>query len=281
MSEWSSGEIYESYVGRWSRLVAAEFLSWLDQPEGLRWLDVGCGTGALSSTILRTAGPAEVVGVDPSPGFVDYARSTIADERARFEVRTAAELTDNSGPMNDDTPGIYGPMNGDEPYDVVVSGLVLNFIPDRREALGRMRSIGNTVAVYVWDYAEGMQLMKYFWDAAADLRPEDRDQDEGLRFPFCNPAGLEKLFTEAGFSDVSTREIVVPTVFESFDAYWKPFLGGQGPGPAYLRSLDESDQAAVRDLLRERLPTASDGSISLTARAYAVQGRGSGPVGTE
>ncbi|GAA1592847.1 class I SAM-dependent methyltransferase [Kribbella sancticallisti] len=254
MNEWSSGEIYESYVGRWSRLVAAEFLSWLDQPEGLRWLDVGCGTGALSSTILRTAAPAEVVGVDPSAGFVEYARGTIDDDRARFEVRSAADL-------------------GDESFDVVVSGLVLNFIPDRQDALRRMHAIGGTVAVYVWDYSDGMELMKYFWDAAAEIKPEDSDQDEGLRFPFCTPAGLEALFTEAGFADVTTRSIVVPTVFESFDAYWKPFLGGQGVAPAYLRSLAESDQDAIRDLLRERLRTASDGSISLTARAYAVRGR--------
>ena len=256
MNEWSSGEIYESYVGRWSRPVAAEFLAWLDQPEGLRWLDVGCGTGALSSTILSAAAPAEVVGVDQSAGFIEYARGTISDPRARFEVRSAAELTD-------------------DPFDVVVAGLVLNFIPDREDVLRRLHAIGGTVAVYVWDYAEGMELMKYFWDTAADIRPEGADQDEGLRFPFCNPPGLEALFTEAGFTDVTTRAIVVPTVFESFDAYWKPFLGGQGVAPAYLRSLDETTQAAIRDALRERLPTASDGSISLTARAYAVRGRSS------
>jgi hypothetical protein len=132
------------------------------------------------------------------------------------------------------------------------------------------------VAVYVWDYAEGMELMKYFWDAAAEVTPADRDQDEGLRFPFCNPAGLEASFTEAGFTDVSTHAIVVPTVFDSFDAYWQPFLGGQGIAPAYLRSLDERAHAAIRGLLQERLPTASDGSIALTARAYAVRGQGAG-----
>jgi SAM-dependent methyltransferase len=257
MSEWSSGDIYESYVGRWSRLVAEEFVGWLDQPDGLRWLDVGCGTGALSSTVLRTAAPAEVVGVDPSAGFVDYARRTIDDERARFEVRSAAELTD-------------------EQFDVVVSGLVLNFIPDREDALRRMCSIARTVAVYVWDYADGMQLMKFFWDAVADLVPGGRDHDEGVTFPFCNPDGLTRLFTAAGFEDVTTRAIVVPTAFESFDAYWKPFLGGQGVAPAYLRSLDEPTQTTLREALRERLPTASDGSISLTARAYAVKGHGVG-----
>lgn len=251
MSEWSSGDVYESYVGRWSRLVAAEFVDWLEQPAGLSWLDVGCGTGALTSTILRTADPASVLGIDPSDGFVDYARQSVRDERASFEVRSAADLPDG-------------------PYDVVVAGLVLNFIPERVDALRRMREIGSTVAVYVWDYGDGMQLMRYFWDAVAELHPGDREYDEGRRFPFCTADGLEDLFTEAGFDTVSTRAIVVPTEFASFDDYWQPFLGGQGPGPAYVRRLAEPTQAQLRDAVRSRLPIEPDGSILLTARAWAA-----------
>jgi SAM-dependent methyltransferase len=253
MSEWSSGGIYESYVGRWSRLVAAEFVDWLERPAGLRWLDVGCGTGALSGTILRAADPASVLGVDPSEGFIEYARQSIHDERVSFDVRSAADLPDG-------------------PFDVVVCGLVLNFVPERVEALRRMREIGSTVAAYVWDYAEGMQLMRYFFDTMLALRPQDRDEDEGVRFPFCTAEGLEALFREAGFDTVETREIVVPTVFTSFDDYWQPFLGGQGPAPTYLQSLDWADQAAMREGIRERLPIEADGSIRLTARAWAAIG---------
>ncbi|TDC16796.1 class I SAM-dependent methyltransferase [Kribbella albertanoniae] len=249
MSEWSSGEVYESYVGRWSRVVAEEFVGWLDQPEGLRWLDVGCGTGALTSTILRTANPASVLGVDPSAGFVGYAQQTVPG--ATFEVRSAADLPDG-------------------PYDVVVAGLVLNFIPERIEALRRMREIGTTVAVYVWDYAEGMQLMRYFWDAVVALRPQDREYDEAPRFPFCTAEGLAGLFAEAGFGPTETRAIVVPTEFASFDDYWQPFLGGQGVGPAYVRTLDDADRDVLREDLRARLPIEADGSIRLTARAWAA-----------
>lgn len=252
MTEWSSGEIYESYVGRWSRLVGAEFVGWLDQPTGLRWLDVGCGTGALTSTILRTADPASVLGVDPSAGFVEYARQTVHDDRASFDVRSAAELPDG-------------------PYDVVVAGLVLNFVPERIEALRRMREIGSTVAVYVWDYAGEMQLMRCFFDAMVDVRPQDREQDEGRRFGFCTAEGLESMFTAAGFATVETRGIVVPTVFESFDDYWGPFLGGQGVAPAYLRSLAEPDQDELREAVRTRLPIETDGSIRLIARAWAAR----------
>ena len=253
MTEWSSGGVYESYVGRWSRLVATEFIEWLEQPAALRWLDVGCGTGALTSTILRTADPAAVLGVDPSDGFIDYARQSIHDERASFDVRSAAELPDG-------------------PFDVVVSGLVLNFVPERVEALRRMREIGSTVAVYVWDYAEGMQVMRYFFDTMLALRPQDREHDEGVRFPFCTAEGLEGLFREAGFADVRTRAIDVPTVFTSFDDYWTPFLGGTGVAPVYLRSLDPADQDAMREGVKERLPIEADGSIRLTARAWAAIG---------
>ncbi|MGW5193637.1 class I SAM-dependent methyltransferase [Kribbella sp. NPDC004138] len=253
MTEWSSGGIYESYVGRWSRLVAPQFVGWLEQPAGLRWLDVGCGTGALTSTILGTADPVSVLGIDPSEGFIGYARHAVQDPRASFEVRSAAELPDG-------------------PFDVVVAGLVLNFVPERVEALRRMREIGTTVAAYVWDYAGGMQLMRYFFDGMLDVRPRDRDHDEGRRFPFCTAEGLGAMFREAGFADVRTREIVVPTEFASFDDYWQPFLGGQGVAPAYLRSLDPADQEALREAVRARLPIEADGSVKLTARAWAVAG---------
>jgi ubiquinone/menaquinone biosynthesis C-methylase UbiE len=252
MDVWASGEIYESYVGRWSRQVAKEFVTWLDQPAGLRWLDVGCGTGALTSAVLSTADPSAVVGVDPSAGFLDYARLTVQDDRVTFEVRGADDLPDG-------------------PFDVVVAGIMLNFVPDRIGALRGMREIGHTVGAYVWDYAEKMELMKYFWDAALDLRPEDREHDEGIRFPFCNPEGLEGLFTEAGFAKVETRGIVVPTVFASFEEYWKPFLGGQGVAPAYLLSLQQEEQDALRDEVRRRLPVEEDGSIHLVARAWAAR----------
>ncbi len=251
MERWASGEQYEPYVGRWSRLVATEFVAWLDQPAGLRWLDVGCGTGALTSTIVRDARPASVLGVDRSEGFLEYARRTVPE--ASFEVRDASALPDGS-------------------FDVVVSGLVLNFVPDRGALLQRLGGLGGVVAAYVWDYAEGMQLMKYFWDVAGEIDPSRRDLDEGTRFPFCTAAGLEEMFSAAGFGEIASRGIVVPTVFTSFDDYWTPFLGGQGAAPAYLSTVDDATRDRIRDALRERLPVASDGTISLTARAWAVRG---------
>lgn len=258
MSIWASGAAYESYVGRWSRLVAREFLAWLAVPSGSRWLDVGCGAGALSATILAVAQPAAVTGVDASEGFVAYAREQIPDGRAEFRQGNAEALP-------------FGRAS----FDAAVSGLVLNFLPRPGRGLDEMARVtrpGGTVAAYVWDYAGEMQLMRHFWDAAAQLDPAAVELDEGRRFPICSSEALERLFTAAGLEDVAVRAIDVPSVFRDFDDYWSPFLGGQGPAPSYAMSLTEERRAALRDCIRASLPKADDGSIRLVARAWAAQG---------
>lgn len=255
---WGAGDAYEAYVGRWSRRVAETFLGWLDRPAGGRWLDVGCGTGAVTAAILKLADPAEVVGVDPSEGFLAQARQRITDPRARFRTADA---------VHPDPPG--------PGFDTVVSGLALNFFPDPPGAVARSTRAcvpGGTVAAYVWDYAEGMAMMRHFWDAAAEVDPGAADLDEGSRFPLCAPAALRALWTDSGLCSVAVRGIETPTVFADFDDYWRPFLGGQGAAPTYLATLSPGHRDAIRDVLRQRLPTAPDGSIRLTARAWAVRG---------
>jgi SAM-dependent methyltransferase len=255
---WASGAAYEPYVGRWSRVVAREFLAWLAVPAGSRWLDVGCGTGALTQTILAQADPRSVRGVDASVRFLAYAREQTPDARASFVVGDAQALPEP-----------------DDGYDAVVSGLALNFIPDGRRAVAEMRRVarhGGVVAVYVWDYAGEMQMMRYFWDTAGALDEAARSLDEENRFPICRPGPLEALFREAGLRDVAVRAIDAPTPFRDFDDYWTPFLGGQGPAPSYAMSLSEARRATLREAIRARLPIAPDGSIPLIARAWAVRG---------
>jgi SAM-dependent methyltransferase len=255
---WSAGAGYEPYVGRWSRGVAKEFLAWLAPAPAARWLDVGCGTGALTETILATADPAAVVGVDPSAGFLQYAAEHVLDERASFRAGDALAL-----PAPDAT------------FDVVVSALMLNFVPDRVAALREMQRVtrpGGDVAAYVWDYPGEMQLVRRFWDAATQRHPAVRSLDEGVRFGFCRPEPLRAVFTRAGLDGVEVDSVVVPTVFAGFDDYWTPFLGGQGPAPSYLLSLDEPERAAIRETLRAGLPAGTDGTIRLTARAWVVRG---------
>jgi SAM-dependent methyltransferase len=256
---WAAGDLYEPYVGRWSRVVAQEFLRWLALPEARDWLDVGCGTGALAQTILQQAKPRSVVGVDPSQGFIDHARERVHGEQVQFLVGDAQAL----------------PV-ANACADVVVAGLVLNFVPDVARAAAEMaraaRPGSGVVAAYVWDYAGKMELMRYFWDAAVALDPAAGPLDEGHRFPICQPQPLKALFEQAGLHGVDVRAIDAPTVFRDFDDYWSPFLGGQAPAPGYAMSLDPSRRAALRDHIRSRLPIEPDGSIRLIARAWAVRG---------
>ena len=255
---WDSGDAYEPYVGRWSRLVAREFLRWLAMPPDSCWLDVGCGTGALVEAILALAAPREVVGIDPSPAYIAFARDRVNDPRVKLDVGDAQALPTASAT-----------------FDAVVAGLVLNFVPEPDEALSEMVRVvrpGGNVAAYVWDYADGMQMMRYFWDAAGALDPRASELDEGRRFPLCKPGPLINLFQTAGLAEVEVRAIEVPTVFRDFEDYWSPFLGGQAPAPGYVMSLSQEQQAALRERIRASLPTNPEGEHHLTARAWAVRG---------
>lgn len=252
------GAAYEPYVGRWSRRVAPQFLAWLPAAPRQRWLDVGCGTGALSQAILEIASPQSVKGIDRSEGFVQYAQEKVSDARATFEVGDAQAL-----PVEDAA------------YDVTVSGLVLNFVPEPPRMVAEMKratAAGGTVALYVWDYAEGMQLMRYFWDTAITLDPASSQFDEGKRFTLCQPQPLTELFQSAGLRGVDVTPIDVPTVFANFDDYWSPFLGGQGSAPGYVKTLSDEQRTALREGLRATLPPEPDGTIHLIARAWAVRG---------
>jgi trans-aconitate methyltransferase len=256
---WADGNRYEAYVGRWSRPVARQFVAGLAVPAGRRWLDVGCGTGVLTRTVLDLAEPSAVQGIDRSPAFIGHARAHVPDPRASFSTGDAAALP-----------------RADASVDAVVSGLVLNFLPDPTAAVAEWHRVavpGAVVAAYVWDYADGMQLMRTFWGAAARVDPAGAGLDEGARFPVCAPGPLAAVFTAAGLADVVTGSIEVPTVFADFDDYWTPFLGGTGHAPAYVATLGEAARVALREELRSTLPARDDGSIAMTARAWTVRGR--------
>lgn len=257
---WKSGANYDSYVGRWSRLVARQFVPWLNVSAGAQWLDIGCGTGNLSQTILDIASPHAVLGIDSSERYIEFAHEQIKDPRVTFRVGDAQEVPVESAS-----------------YDAAVSGLVLNFVPQPSQALKEMIRavhVGGTVAAYVWDYAGQMQLMRYFWNTAVKLdRTTAFTLDEGQRFPICQPEPLRRLFqTAAQLEKVEIRSIDVVTTFRNFEDYWSPFLGGQGPAPSYAVSLPEEKRVALREHIRLILPISSDGSIQLMARAWSVRG---------
>jgi SAM-dependent methyltransferase len=256
---WARGTAYEPYMGRWSRLVAREFLAWIAVPPESRWLDVGCGTGALTQTILERTSPREITGIDPSEGYIASVRAQVHDARVRFQVGEAQSL-----PLETGT------------YDAVVAGLSLNFMPQPDLGLVEMARVtrsGGTVAAYVWDYAGQMQMLRFFWEAAGALDPVARALGEGKRFPLCQPGPLVALFESARLQEVEVRTIDVPMVFRDFEDYWSPFLGGEGPAPHYVMALNVEQRQRLQECVRTRLSVGADGSISLVARAWSVHGR--------
>ncbi len=256
---WGNAATYEAYMGRWSRPAAEALLAWLGLPRGLSWLDVGCGTGALTEVILETADPREILGVDPSADFLATAAGQIADPRVRFAVGDACAL-----PAPDDA------------YDVVIAGLVLHFVPDPPPAVREMMRAarrGATVAAYVWDFAGERQFTRYLWWAATALDPTAAAQDPILHAPLCDPEPLAALFAGAGLQAVTVQAVVVPTLFRDFDDYWQPhLLGGSSPAQRYVTSQGEGQRTALRERLHAMLPKDADGSLPLLGHVWAVRG---------
>jgi SAM-dependent methyltransferase len=259
VQSWSGAAAYEAFIGRWSRPVAEQFVRWLDLPPGARWLDVGCGTGALTSAVLAGAAPQDVTALDPSAPMVQHLASHVADPRVHALVADAQALPVRTGAV-----------------DAVVSGLVLNFVPDRGLALAEARRAARTgglVAAYVWDYPGEMQLFRQFWAAAVAADPAAAASSEAHRFAVCRPEPLRDLLTGAGLQQAEVEPLVVPMSFHDVDDLWRPFLAGRAPAQAYVASLDDAGRERLRAALLGRLPVAEDGSILLSARAWAVRGR--------
>lgn len=255
---WSAGDAYELYMGRWSRGLARELLAWLKPAPRLHWLEVGAGTGALTSSIRSACDPASIVACDPSASFVEYLRSSFPAARDSFVTAAASDLPSRPGG-----------------FDMIVSGLVLNFIPEPESALTSMRErvrADGTVAAYIWDYAGGVEFLRCFWEEAVALDTSAASLDEARRFERWNAARLESLFRGAGLARIESGTITVTTAFEGFDDYWKPFLGGTGPAPSYVSKLNTQQKSALADRIRKRLAPERDGRIELTARALVVRG---------
>lgn len=253
-----AGDSYERYMGRWSRAIAARFVDWLRPAPGLDWIETGCGSGALTAAILARGAPRSLLATDPSDDFLDYAAARLADDRLRFARAEATALPAATGSR-----------------DIVASGLVLNFVPDRVAALreaARVLRPGGRIAFYVWDYpGGGMGFIDAFWRAARARDPAAAEHDEARRFPFCTEAGLRRLCAAAELSGTEIAPLETRTRFASFEDFWQPFTLGAGPAPGYCRSLDAEGRAALRAALAADL--GGSGPVDLPARAWAVRAR--------
>lgn len=248
--KWAAGATYEGFMGRWSRQLAPRFVSWLRIPGSVHWLDV--------NAICSHADPASVLGCDPAEPFINCARRHSSGLRSSFVVAGSGAL-----PSRADNDGS------------VTSLLALNFFPDPEAAVHERRSLAGTqgaVSACVWDYGGKMEFLRSFWDAAAAVDSTARELDEGTRFPLCRPEALADLFRAGGLGDVRCEPIEIPTEFASFDDYWRPLLGGTGPAPSYVASLDADRRTTLARRLEQSLPRGTGGTIALTARAWAVRG---------
>jgi SAM-dependent methyltransferase len=253
----TASDAYDRHIGRYGAALAAQLLKAARVTPGQRALDVGCGPGALTDALAARLGPQRVSAVDPSSPFVEACRRRVPG--VDVALGAAEEL----------------PFDGGR-FDAVLSQLVVNFMTDARAGVREMSRVarrGGVVAASVWDYADGMTLLRRFWDAALLVDPEGAPaHDEGRVMRFCTPDELEGLWREAGLVDVKTSELLVSADYESFDSLWEPLEHGVAPSGAYAVALDPPRRRALRDEL-ERSLGSPPGPFTLSARAWCVVGR--------
>jgi SAM-dependent methyltransferase len=253
----SLGEAYDVFMGRWSSRLAPLLVQLAEVADGDSVLDVGSGTGSLAAAVAAAAPSCRIVGIDRSEPYVAVARARHPSPRIRFEVGDAQQL-----PFADGS------------FDRTLSQLILNFIPDPAQALREMVRVtrpGGTVAAAVWDYGEGMEMLRVFWDEAIALDPCADEKDE-RHMPLSRAGELAALWRAHDLTNVSETPLTIETPFPSFENYWSPFLQQQGPAGAHAAALSADDREKLESRLRRRLlGNRPDGPIALRARAWAVR----------
>jgi SAM-dependent methyltransferase len=249
-----SAEIYERHVGRFGPTLSAAHVAAARVQPGQRVLDVGCGPATLTAVLGAIVGAGSVAAVDPSQSFVDACRERVPGADVRL-----AEA--ESLPFADDT------------FDVAMSQLVVNFMADAEAGIREMQRVvrpGGMVSSCVWDYADGMEMLRAFWDAALELDPDA--PDEGRTMRYCRDGELAALWTTCGLADVEGGALVAAAEYESFDDYWGPFTSGLAPSGAYCASLDSERREVLRGACFRRLGS-PPGAFKLDARAWYATGR--------
>lgn len=243
-------DAYDRFMGRYSQLLAPQMADLVDIRPGQRALDVGCGPGALTATLVERLGPGAVTAVDPSTPFVDAAR----ERHPGVDVRQASA---EALPFPDDA------------FDIVAAQLVVHFMADPIAGIGEMARVtrdGGTVAACVWDHAGALGPLGTFWRVARELDPAVVDES---RLPGARAGHLAALFQAAGLHDVSEVTLRADRQHPTFEDWWGPFEHGVGPAGAYVATLDADRRSVLRDHCRRTL---GDGPFTVAARAWAARG---------
>jgi len=247
---------YERFMGRWTRAVARVFVDWLAVPPGLRWLDVGCGTGILAETVLHLCAPRSVDAIDVEPAQVAAAARGPAGARARFAIGDARRLA-----------------YADATFDVVASALVINFVSDRVLAMAEMRRvahIGGLVAAYVWDFAEDLSpsgpLRKAMRRFGAEVPPIPGTEASGV-------GALQSLFEATELDDIETRTIDFCLTYENFEDFWQAQTPAYAPTTTTINAIKPNDRVNLMRAVERSLPCGPGGTIEYCARANAIKAR--------
>jgi SAM-dependent methyltransferase len=252
----TSADAYDRHIGRYGPELAAALIGAAGLQPGQMALDVGCGPGVLTTALSELLGAESVAAVDPSEPFAQACAARLPG--VRVEVAAAEAL-----PFDDAA------------FDAALSQVVVNFMTNAAAGVREMRRVtrsGGTVAAAVWDYANGMTLLRRFWDAAVALDQQAESLDEGRTMRHCQPDELAQLWGEAGLEEVATSALDVGAHYDDFDDLWRPLEAGVGPSGAYVVALPAEQRAQLRDELRRRLDV-GESPFRLSARAWCVAGR--------
>lgn len=243
-------DAYDGFMGRWSRLLSSAFADFAGIAAGMRVIDVGCGTGALTRELVERGDDGLVTAVDPSSTFVAAMRRSFP----RVDVRQASA---ERLPFEDAR------------FDAALAQLVVHFMVDPVGGIDEMRRITRrtgSVAACVWDYAGNRGPLGVFWDAARAIQPSVRDESD---LPGTAEGQLVELFQAASLRNVTSTVLSVTIEHDDFATWWEPFTKGAGPAGAFVASLDVEERQRLRDECQRRLPA---GPIVVTAAAWAARG---------
>ncbi|MCJ9704095.1 class I SAM-dependent methyltransferase [Bradyrhizobium sp. SHOUNA76] len=252
------GAAYEQMMGVWSRSVGEIFLDWLKPAQGLRWIDVGCGSGAFTELIVARCAALDVQGIDPSEGQLAFARARPGARGAVFQTGDAMALPFSAAS-----------------FDVAVMALVLVFVPNAAKSVAELARVvrpGGLVATYMWDMLGGGFPLDPILN---EMRAMGLTPTRPPHMEVSTLAALEDFWSAAGLLEIETRQITVQRTFADFDDFWNVETKAPSTAPV-IAAMPAADVAELTRRVRARLPAGTDGRITYSARAHAISGRKAG-----